>query len=242
MRYGDIAVTEAGFGFDLGGEKFLDIKCAYGDMWPSVVVLVATVRALKMHGGAPKDALGVEDLAALSRGMLNLERHLDNVRIFGLPGRRGDQPVPDGLAGRDRVSREALRRAGRQGRPVRGLHPRRRRGRGSRPAVLDEIGQRPRALPAALSLGPAARREDRDHRAPPLRRRRRLVFEGGRAAARNATRSRVSAISRSTSPRPRTRFRTIRRRAGAPRDSRCTWTRRASSRARGSSSRSAATS
>ncbi len=85
MRYGDIAVTEAGFGFDLGGEKFLDIKCAYGDMWPSVVVLVATVRALKMHGGAPKDALGVEDLAALSRGVLNLERHLDNVRIFGLP-------------------------------------------------------------------------------------------------------------------------------------------------------------
>ncbi len=85
MRYGEIAVTEAGFGFDLGGEKFLDIKCAYGDMWPSVVVLVATVRALKMHGGAPKDALGVEDLAALSRGFLNLERHLDNVRIFGLP-------------------------------------------------------------------------------------------------------------------------------------------------------------
>ena len=85
MRYGEIAVTEAGFGFDLGGEKFLDIKCAYGDMWPSVVVLVATVRALKMHGGAPKEALGVEDLAALSRGVLNLERHLDNVRIFGLP-------------------------------------------------------------------------------------------------------------------------------------------------------------
>jgi formate--tetrahydrofolate ligase len=85
MRYGDIAVTEAGFGFDLGGEKFLDIKCAYGDMWPAVVVLVATVRALKMHGGTPKDALGVEDLAALSRGMVNLEKHLDNVRIFGLP-------------------------------------------------------------------------------------------------------------------------------------------------------------
>ena len=85
MRYGEIAVTEAGFGFDLGGEKFLDIKCAYGDMWPSVVVLVATVRALKMHGGTPKDALGVEDLAALSRGFVNLEKHLDNVRIFGLP-------------------------------------------------------------------------------------------------------------------------------------------------------------
>jgi formate--tetrahydrofolate ligase len=85
MRYGEIAVTEAGFGFDLGGEKFLDIKCAYGDMWPSVVVLVATVRALKMHGGTPKDQLGVEDLAALSRGVVNLERHLDNVRIFGLP-------------------------------------------------------------------------------------------------------------------------------------------------------------
>ncbi|HEY3202961.1 MAG TPA: formate--tetrahydrofolate ligase [Thermoanaerobaculia bacterium] len=85
MLYGDIAVTEAGFGFDLGGEKFLDIKCAYGDIWPSVVVLVATVRALKMHGGAPKAALEQEDLAALSRGVVNLERHLHNVRIFGLP-------------------------------------------------------------------------------------------------------------------------------------------------------------
>jgi formate--tetrahydrofolate ligase len=94
MRYGEIAVTEAGFGFDLGGEKFLDIKCAYGDMWPSVVVLVATVRALKMHGGTPKDALGVEDLAALSRGVINLERHLDNVRIFGLPAVVGINRFP----------------------------------------------------------------------------------------------------------------------------------------------------
>ena len=67
MRYGDIAVTEAGFGFDLGGEKFLDIKCAYGDIWPSVVVLVATVRALKMHGGAPKDALGQSRTSRPSR-------------------------------------------------------------------------------------------------------------------------------------------------------------------------------
>ncbi|HEY7862112.1 MAG TPA: formate--tetrahydrofolate ligase [Thermoanaerobaculia bacterium] len=85
LKYGEIAVTEAGFGFDLGGEKFLDIKCAYADCWPSVVVLVATVRALKMHGGAPKAALAEEDLAALSQGMVNLEKHLENVRIFGLP-------------------------------------------------------------------------------------------------------------------------------------------------------------
>ncbi|HEY7368967.1 MAG TPA: formate--tetrahydrofolate ligase, partial [Thermoanaerobaculia bacterium] len=85
LKYGEIAVTEAGFGFDLGGEKFLDIKCAYADCWPSVVVLVATVRALKMHGGAPKSALAEEDLAALSQGMVNLEKHLENVRIFGLP-------------------------------------------------------------------------------------------------------------------------------------------------------------
>jgi formate--tetrahydrofolate ligase len=85
LKYGEIAVTEAGFGFDLGGEKFLDIKCAYADCWPSVVVLVATIRALKMHGGAPKSALVEEDLAALSQGIVNLEKHLENVRTFGLP-------------------------------------------------------------------------------------------------------------------------------------------------------------
>jgi formate--tetrahydrofolate ligase len=85
LRYGDYAVTEAGFGFDLGGEKFLDIKCPYAGLTPSGVVLVATVRALKMHGGVPKEKLAEENVEALKIGVVNLERHLDSVKLFGLP-------------------------------------------------------------------------------------------------------------------------------------------------------------
>ncbi|MBP6562518.1 MAG: formate--tetrahydrofolate ligase, partial [Neisseriaceae bacterium] len=81
----DYVVTEAGFGADLGAEKFFDIKCRQSGLRPDVVVLVATVRSLKMHGGVAKDALKTEDLAALTRGMVNLNRHLDNVRQFGVP-------------------------------------------------------------------------------------------------------------------------------------------------------------
>ena len=180
MRYGDIAVTEAGFGFDLGGEKFLDIKCAYGDMWPSVVVLVATVRALKMHGGAPKESLGVEDLAALSRGVLNLERHLDNVRIFGLPAVVAINRFPTDSPAEIAFLGEALLGARRRRRALRGLHPWRRRRGGSRPGRARRDWPRSDQVPAALPLGPAAPREDRDRRSPALRRGRRLVFEGGR--------------------------------------------------------------
>jgi formate--tetrahydrofolate ligase len=81
----DIVVTEAGFGADLGAEKFFDIKCRQGELTPSAVVLVATVRALKMHGGVARKDLGHEDVAALRRGFANLDRHLANVRRFGLP-------------------------------------------------------------------------------------------------------------------------------------------------------------
>ena len=86
LRCGDYAVTEAGFGADLGAEKFLDIKCRASGLRPSAVVVVATVRALKMHGGLDKKALGTEDLAALERGIPNLLRHVSNLReVFGLP-------------------------------------------------------------------------------------------------------------------------------------------------------------
>jgi formate--tetrahydrofolate ligase len=83
-RLADVVVTEAGFGADLGAEKFIDIKARYADVAPSAVVLVATVRALKMHGGVPKDALTAPDTDALERGFANLARHLENVRKFGL--------------------------------------------------------------------------------------------------------------------------------------------------------------
>ena len=86
LRLGDYAVTEAGFGADLGAEKFFDIKCRMSGLRPSAVVIVATVRALKHHGGAAKGELGTEDLAALERGLPNLLRHVDNVKnVYGLP-------------------------------------------------------------------------------------------------------------------------------------------------------------
>jgi len=81
----DIVMTEAGFGADLGAEKFFDIKCRMGGLVPEAAVVVATVRALKMHGGVRKEALGAPDVAALGRGLANLEAHVANVRKFGVP-------------------------------------------------------------------------------------------------------------------------------------------------------------
>lgn len=86
MKVADYAITEAGFGADLGAEKFLDIKCRYAGLVPSAVVLVATVRALKMHGGRKKTELADEDLDALKAGMPNLLRHISNMKdVYGLP-------------------------------------------------------------------------------------------------------------------------------------------------------------
>ncbi|MBQ2157652.1 MAG: formate--tetrahydrofolate ligase, partial [Oscillospiraceae bacterium] len=86
LKLGDYCVTEAGFGADLGAEKFLDIKCRAAGLKPSAVVIVATVRALKMHGGLDKKELGTEDLAALEKGLPNLLRHVENItKVYGLP-------------------------------------------------------------------------------------------------------------------------------------------------------------
>ncbi|MGN6391732.1 MAG: formate--tetrahydrofolate ligase [Gemmatimonadales bacterium] len=85
LALGDIVLTEAGFGADLGAEKFFDIKCRFGGLKPEAAVVVATIRALKMHGGVKKDALGTPDVAALKRGMVNLEAHVKNVQKFGVP-------------------------------------------------------------------------------------------------------------------------------------------------------------
>lgn len=82
---GDYAITEAGFGFDLGGEKFLDIKCRQLGVWPRVLVLVATLRALKMHGGVPVKEASAPNPAALERGLDHLAKHLENAATFGLP-------------------------------------------------------------------------------------------------------------------------------------------------------------
>ncbi len=82
----DFVVTEAGFGFDLGGEKFFDIVCRMNGLNPQAVVLVATVRALKMHGGKSKTELDIPDLEAIRKGFENLEKHLENLAFFGIPG------------------------------------------------------------------------------------------------------------------------------------------------------------
>ncbi|MDQ0257672.1 formate--tetrahydrofolate ligase [Evansella vedderi] len=84
-KLGDYVVTEAGFGADLGAEKFLDIKTRAGEIDPDVVVIVATIRALKMHGGIPKDNLKEENVEALKAGLSNLEKHVETIRQFGLP-------------------------------------------------------------------------------------------------------------------------------------------------------------
>ena len=85
LKLADYVVTEAGFGADLGAEKFFDIKCRKAGLTPAAAVIVATVRALKMHGGVPKDQLGKENLEALKKGLANLGRHVENVRKFGVP-------------------------------------------------------------------------------------------------------------------------------------------------------------
>ncbi|MFO0666547.1 MAG: formate--tetrahydrofolate ligase [Polyangiaceae bacterium] len=85
LHYGDFAVTEAGFGFDLGGEKFLDIKCRQAGIWPRAVVIVATLRAIKMHGGAAVKLCGEPNAEALRLGLPHLEKHLENAKFFGIP-------------------------------------------------------------------------------------------------------------------------------------------------------------
>ena len=85
LKMGDYVVTEAGFGADLGAEKFLDIKCRMADLHPSCVVIVATIRALKMHGGVEKQDLGVENVEALLKGITNLEKHIENIGKYNLP-------------------------------------------------------------------------------------------------------------------------------------------------------------
>ena len=85
MKLADYTITEAGFGADLGAEKFFDIKCRYAGLKPDAVVLVATVRALKMHGGVPKSELTTPNVEAVKKGIVNLEKHIENVKKFGVP-------------------------------------------------------------------------------------------------------------------------------------------------------------
>lgn len=85
LKLADLVITEAGFGADLGAEKFLDIKCRMGDLKPDAIVLVATIRALKYNGGVKKEMLSVENLEVLEKGFVNLEAHIQNLQQYGVP-------------------------------------------------------------------------------------------------------------------------------------------------------------
>ena len=113
LKLGDYAITEAGFGADLGAEKFLDIKCRMAGLKPDAVVVVATVRALKHHGGAARAELGREDLAALERGLPNLLQHVDNIKnVFGLPCVVAINAFPTNTAAELRLVEEKCRELG----------------------------------------------------------------------------------------------------------------------------------
>lgn len=112
LHLADYVVTEAGFGADLGAEKFLDIKCRFGDLHPAAAVLVATIRALKMHGGRPKNELTESDPEAVCRGLPNMLRHLANLKKYGLPVVVALNMFPSDTAEEKEVVEEACREAG----------------------------------------------------------------------------------------------------------------------------------
>jgi formate--tetrahydrofolate ligase len=112
LLHGDYTVTEAGFGFDLGGEKFLDIKCRQMGVFPRALVLVATLRALKMHGGAAVKAAGEPNPAALERGLEHLEKHLETAAFYGLPAVVAINVFPNDTADELALVDEATRRRG----------------------------------------------------------------------------------------------------------------------------------
>ena len=99
MKLSDITITEAGFGADLGAEKFFDIKCRKAGLKPDAVVLVATVRALKYNGGVPKTDLNTPNLEAVKKGFCNLEKHIENLHKFGVPVVVRQQHAGGGSAG-----------------------------------------------------------------------------------------------------------------------------------------------
>lgn len=112
LKFGDIAVTEAGFGADLGAEKFYDIKCRYADLKPDATVIVATIRALKMHGGVEKGKLKEENIEAVEKGFENLEKHVENINKFGVPLVVAINRFPDDTKAELEVVREKCRKLG----------------------------------------------------------------------------------------------------------------------------------
>ena len=217
LALGDVVVTEAGFGSDLGAEKFFDIKCRVGGLNPEAAVLVATVRSLKMQGGADKRALGVEDLAgARARPAASRAPHPERPAVRRA-GRRRDQPLHRRHGGRAQDGERLRREARRQGRAVRGVGEGRRRRRGARRAKCSRCSKaRTAQLRADLRRDAARAGQDRDDRQAACTAA--TAWTTRRPPRARSTTSRASACStrRSAWRRRSTRSPTIRRGSGKP--------------------------
>ena len=223
MALGDIAVTEAGFGADLGAEKFCDIKCRMAGIEPNAVVVVATVKALKMNGGVAKADLAAENLEALEAGLPNLLQHVANMNeVFGMPDGRGDQPPSHRHRGGARARRAPQVRGARcQRRALRGVgrgrRGRHRAGRGGPAPGRSSRASSPSPTPPAPTSPRRSRRSPRRSTMPTAstspRRRRSSSTPCGRTA---------SATCPCASPRHSTASPTIPAKLGAPRGFRIT--------------------
>ncbi len=184
LKLADYVVTEAGFGADLGGEKFIDIKCRKTGLAPDCVVLVATIRALKMHGGVKKEDLKTENLQALEAGMSNLQRHVENVQKFGLVPVISINRFSADTPAEIELVKKACAKLGVEaadGRPLGdGWRRRRRRGAGGG----QDHRVRPQQAQAALSRRDAAARKDPHHRPRNLSRQGHRGGQGGARPAR----------------------------------------------------------
>jgi formate--tetrahydrofolate ligase len=178
LKLADYVVTEAGFGADLGAEKFLDIKCRKAGLKPDCVVIVATIRALKMHGGVAKTELKKEDLKALEAGMSNLQRHIEN-----------DQPLLGRHRCRNQTRQRQMQGARRRSIDGRSLGRRRRRSGGSRESGRQGLRRRQGEPEAALSRRDAAVRQDPHHREGNLSRGRRHRRQAGEGSAQDLGRN-----------------------------------------------------
>ena len=191
LKLADYVVTEAGFGADLGAEKFFDIKCRKAGLKPDLTVIVATIRALKMHGGVAKDDLKTENVAALEKGFANLKRHIANVRKFGVPALVTVNKFSTDTQAEMESARTTLQGGGRPMRRRRQLgfgrgrrgRSRARRGEDDRNAAVE--------LQAALCRRSAARREGAHDRQGALRRGRHLVRRERQVALRRTREGRL---------------------------------------------------
>ena len=169
LSYADVVVTEAGFAFELGAEKFFDINCRYGGFAPSLTVLVATLRALKMHGGVPLANVGQPDVEAMLRGCENLEKHVENIRKFEQPCVVAINHFPGDTAEEIKALQGRCATLGIDARGVEGLRRGGRGRQGARRSGEDEACGRQAALPAALRLERGHRGQGGDDRARDVR-------------------------------------------------------------------------